>query len=146
MLDLLEHRDELALRVLQAHDVPIALHYGIGNWMGCFHWTPDSALFAGLPSGGVAGEFYADVLPWYVMSEMGGRVLAGSLRNTQTRKAPPAILWYSDVEAIPLGRGLLVFCQYRVFDKADVNPLAARLLHNLVRLAPQLASEAAQRP
>ena len=77
-----------------------------------------------------------DVLPWYVMSELGGEVLAGSLRNTQTlQQVEPSILWYSDVEVVRLGAGAIIFCQYRVFEQAHTQPLAARLLANLLRLA-----------
>ena len=129
------YRDELARRVLSDRGIGFRLHLGIGNWMGCFHWAPESDLFAGLPSGGLAGEPFVDVLPWYVMSELGGEVLAGSIRNTQTRREPPAILWYSDVEARRFGEGVLLFCQYRIFDRADANPVAARLATNLIRLA-----------
>ncbi|HEX2171858.1 MAG TPA: hypothetical protein VHL09_05385, partial [Dehalococcoidia bacterium] len=111
------------------------LHFGIGNWMGCYHWIPAGEMFEGLPAGGLAGEAYADVLPHYVMSELGGRVFAGSFRNTQTRREDPAMIWYSDIEAIPCGSGKLVFCQYRLFDRAGSNPLAGRLLRNLLRLA-----------
>jgi hypothetical protein len=75
------------------------------------------------------------VLPWYVLSEMDGDILAGSLRNTQTRREPPAMLWYSDVEAVRLGKGGLIFCQYRAFEPAAESPLAARLVYNLIRLA-----------
>jgi beta-galactosidase len=128
-------RDDVALRALNERGIPVQLHLGIGNWMGCFHWVPESDLFAGLPAGGLAGEPYVDVLPWYAMSELGGDVLAGSVRNTQTRREPPAILWYSDVEAVGFGQGTLIFCQYRVFDKADVNPLAGRLVQNLIAVA-----------
>ncbi|MCC2629247.1 MAG: hypothetical protein K0S14_2897, partial [Thermomicrobiales bacterium] len=83
---------------------------------------------------------YADVLPHYVMSELGGRVFAGSFRNTQTRREAPAMIWYSDIEAIPFGSGKLFFCQYRLFDRAGSNPLAGRLLGNLLRLARRLAT------
>jgi len=69
------------------------------------------------------------------MSELGGNVLAGSFRNTQTRREPPAMLWYSDIEAVTLGRGTLLLCQYRIFDAARENPLAAMLLRNLLRIA-----------
>lgn len=131
----LHKRDGLALRALKKRGLDVRLDYGIGNWMGCYHWIPESDLFAGLPSGGLGGEVYADVLPWYCMSELGGDVLAGSLRNTQTRREPPAMLWYSDVEAVRLGKGTLILCQYRLFGPAGSNPLAARLVHNLVRLA-----------
>jgi len=131
----LHKRDGLALRALKGRGLDVQLDYGIGNWMGCYHWIPESDLFAGLPSGGLGGEVYADVLPWYCMSELGGTVLAGSLRNTQTRREPSAILWYSDVEAVCLGKGTLILCQYRAFGQARTNPLAARLVHNLIHLA-----------
>ena len=131
----LHKRDAVAMEALTRHGLNLRLHYGIGNWMGCYHWIPSADLFAGLPAGGLAGEEYADVLPWYVMSELGGDILAGSLRNTQTRQEPPAILWYSDIEAIRFGQGVLVFCQYRIFDQAGANPLAARLVCNLIGLA-----------
>jgi hypothetical protein len=132
-------RDELALHALADRGIPVGLHLGIGNWMGCYHWVPDSDLFAGLPAGGLAGETYAEVLPRYVMSELGRKVFAGSLRNTQTRREPPTMLWYSDIESAPLGNGELLLCQYRAFEQADTNPLAGRLLLNLLRLAGQLA-------
>jgi beta-galactosidase len=131
----LHPRDAPALRTLAAHHVAVQLHYAIGSWMGCYHWIPQSELFDGLPAGGLAGEAYVDVLPWYGMSELGGEVYAGSLRNTQTREAPPAMLWYSEIEAIPFGRGRLFFCQYRIFAAMDKNPLAATLAHNLISLA-----------
>ncbi len=138
----LHRRDVLALRVLGEHGIPLRLHYGIGNWMGCYHWLRAAELLPDLPAsgllgGGLAGEAYVDVLPWYVMSELGGQVLAGSLRNTQTRREPPAILWYSDIEAIPFGQGALVFCQYRLFDRAHAHPLAGALARSLIRLAQE---------
>jgi hypothetical protein len=131
----LRPENELAHTMLAERGVTVDLHFGIGNWMGCYHWMPAADLFEGLPAGGLAGEWYADVLPHYVMSELGGQVLAGSFRNTQTRREAPAMIWYSDVEAIPFGKGTLIFCQYRLFDRVGGNPLADRLLSNLLRLS-----------
>lgn len=136
LLGPLRPEHELALSMLAERGVRVNLHFGIGNWMGCYHWIPASELFAGLPAGGLAGESYADVLPHYVMSELGGEVFAGSFRNTQTRREPPAMIWYSDVEAITFGKGQLILCQYRLFEQAgSPNPLAGRLLCNLLSLA-----------
>jgi hypothetical protein len=126
--------------MLAERGVNVDLQFGIGNWMGCYHWIPAGEMFEGLPAGGLAGEPYADVLPHYVMSEMGGRVFAGSFNNTQTRREPSAMIWYSDVEAIPFGRGKLLLCQYRLFDRAGSSPLAEKLLGNLLRLARSLAT------
>jgi len=130
-------RDALAQRMLQERGVDLRLDLGIGNWMGCFHWLRESELLKDLGSPGLAGEAFVDVLPWYVMGELGGEVLAGSLRNTQTRREAPAMLWYSDIEVLPLGRGTLICCQYRIFEQAHTNPVARTLTRNVLRLAQQ---------
>ena len=75
-------------------------------------------------------------MPQYSLSELGGEVLAGAVQNTHTRRGdPPAMVWYSDIEAVSLGQGRLIFCQYRAFDRAQTYPVAARLACNLLRLA-----------
>jgi hypothetical protein len=143
-------QDQAALDLLASHGVTIQLHLGIGNWMGCYHWVPANPLFSGLPSGGLAGEAYVNVRPRYVMSELGGEVLAGSFNNSQTRLEAPTILWYSDIERITLGKGRLVFCQYLIFDSPMADPLADRLLANLISMvhldqeAKNLTSEGEQ--
>jgi beta-galactosidase len=126
--------DEAALELLAANGIRMQLHFGIGNWMGCYHWIPASPLFSGLPCGGLAGEAYVNVRPRYVMSELGGEVLAGSFSNSQTRLEEPAIFWYSDIERITLGKGCLVFCQYLIFDTSLADPLADQLLANLISM------------
>ena len=131
----LHKRDAVALRALANRGLDIKLNLAIGSWMGCYHWQPNSKLFESLPYGGLAGEPYVDVLPWYGMSELGGEVWAGSLRNTQTRLEKPAMVWYSEIERVRMGKGSLIFCQYRVFDKMKSNPLAARLASNLAHVA-----------
>lgn len=123
--------DRLAIQAINRHGVELKVHMGIGSWMGCYHWIPDSPIFAGLPHGGLAMKPYAATLPKYVLSELGGEVQAGSLRNTQTRLEPPAMLWYSDIEALQCGAGTIVFCQYRVFENIDRDPVASRLAFNL---------------
>jgi beta-galactosidase len=131
----LHTRDQVALELLREHGIPVQLDLGIGSWMGCFHWVSDPTLLEGVQDIGLAGEPFVDVLPWYVMSELGGTVRAGAFRNTQTRRAPPMMLWYSDIEAVHLGKGMLLLCQYRIFDRAHENPLAGRMLHNLLHVA-----------
>ena len=130
ILGALHKRDTVALGSLARHGLPVQLHLGIGNWMGCYHWAPASDLFAGLPAGSLAGPAYVDVLPWYVLSELGGEVLAGSFRNSMTRFEAPRALWFSDVEIVQHGAGEIIFCQYRILDRAGAHPLAARLTSN----------------
>lgn len=131
----LQTADQVAIAALNARGLKVRVEMGMGSWMGHYHWLPASPLSAGLPAGGLAGEVHASVIPHYVLGEQGGDVLAGSLRNTNSRFASPAMLWFSDVEAVPYGQGTLLFCQYRVFEQATPDPLAARLLINVIDVA-----------
>jgi hypothetical protein len=45
------------------------------------------------------------------------------------------MLWYSDIEAVPVGQGEIVFCQYRIFEHAHAQPIAAQLVYNLLHVA-----------
>jgi hypothetical protein len=134
LLGPLHLNDALPQGILKQAGIPVELNLGIGNWMGCFHWFYERQLIMNLPDTPLAGEPYADVLPWYVLSELGGTPWAGSLRNSQTRFEAPRMLWYSDIEVLSFGQGTLVFCQYRVLETARQNPLAAHLSANLIRM------------
>jgi beta-galactosidase len=130
--------DKDALRALTERGIPLKLHHGLGwGWLGCYHWQPESELFAGLPAGGLGGEVYADVLPRYVLSELGGEVLAGSFKGTEPAAHDPQFHWFSDVEVLERGRGRLIFCQYRLFTEPGRDPLADRMRLNLLRLAAE---------
>jgi beta-galactosidase len=128
----LHRADRRSLEILLSKGIDIRLEVGIGSWIGCYHWIPNSPLFEGLPNKGFAGEAYIDLLPHYIMRENGGEILAGSLRSKYIVDGATEILWYSDIEAIPFGQGKLVFCQYRCFDKLRKHPIARRLFANLV--------------
>jgi hypothetical protein len=132
--------DAGAFDALKQAGIEIELSMGIGSWLGYYHWTLDSPLFDGLPSGGLSGEVYADIMPRYVLSELGGDVLAGSVSNTQTRHHEPAMLWYSDIEVVTLGAGFLIFCQYRIFDDALADPVGLRLRRNLLGYANRMGT------
>ncbi len=98
--------DQAALRALAERGIALELHLGLGwGWLGCYHWQPESELFAGLPAGGLGGEVYADVLPRYVLSGLGGEVLAGSFKGTEPTAHDPRFHWFSDVEVVARGRG-----------------------------------------
>ena len=129
-----------AISAFSRHGLNLKLHFGIGSWMGCYHWVPRSDLFAGLPAGGLVKKPYTGFIPKYVFSEMGGEILAGSLRNTQSRQEAPSMLWYSDIEVVRLGKGAVLFCQYRVFEHMVDNPLAARMAYNLLAYAGRLVN------
>ena len=138
LIGALRPQDQQALDALRRYGLEVKLSFGIGSWLGCYHWIPQSSLFSGLPCGGLALEPYAEILPKYVMDELGGDVHAGSISNTQSRHGPLHMLWYSDIESVRLGEGMLVFCQYRVFNKLDHDAVAARMAFNLLEYAASL--------
>jgi hypothetical protein len=131
-----------AIEALSAHGFEVQLSMGLGAWIGCYHWIGDSPLFEGLPSGQLATEVYAEIIPRYVLSELGGEVLAGTLSSTQTRLDAPKMLWYSDIEIVRLGQGRLIFCQYRLFDGPKDDPVVNRLRNNLMQFAHSVGSAA----
>jgi len=126
----------IAVKSLMQAGITIELHPGFGSWLGCHHWLPKGDLTEGFPSaGGLAGGLYADILPRYAMTELGGTVLAGCIRSTQKREKPKEIIWQSDIEQISYGKGKIFFCQYRLFEQEYSHPVASRLAFNLYRLA-----------
>jgi hypothetical protein len=131
----LEPGDSKAISALRARGLDIELNMSIGSWMGCHHWVPKVKIFEGLPAGDFAGEVYKDSLPRYGLSELGGEVLAGSIKNTQTRHESPIMVWYSDIETIRYGNGRIIFCQYRLFTEGKPDPLKTRMIFNLLDFA-----------
>jgi hypothetical protein len=125
-------QDNLAADMLSGVGIKIKLSPGIGSWNGIYHWIPASHLFAGLPSGCLAGEEYVDVLPQYVLDEMEGETLAGSFTTTTSRRQEKHVLWYSDIASIQAGNGKIVFCQYRLFNQPPGHPVTMQLTSNLL--------------
>ncbi len=125
--------NQVAFDLLAERGIPVKVSKSMGSWIGCNHWISDSAPFTGLPSPGIAAEGYRTVVPRYSLGEMGGKILAGAFWNSQSMSGPSVIEWYSDLEIVPLGRGRVVFCQYRIFDRYAFDPVAGRLVYNLLR-------------
>jgi beta-galactosidase len=132
----LRPEDKAAQEALLGSGIKVELHTGYGSWLGCHHWLPRTGLTANLPSaGGLAGEAYSGILPRYVLSELGGTVLAGSIRCSQDPFSSKKISWRSDIELVPFGKGKIIFCQYRIFEPSFPHPVATHLERNLIKLA-----------
>ena len=105
----------------------------IGAWMGHYHYIKSSPTFAGLPVDGLAGQPYAEVIPWYSLNELSDRVWAGTFRNhLKYRGEPYGFTWYADVQQMPMGSGQILFCQYRIWDRIGTDPIADRLFANII--------------
>lgn len=109
----------------------------IGCFVGCFHYVRSSAPFRDLPADCLIGEPYAPVAPRYSLNELGGVVYAGAFTSNRDAAGHPGFVWWADMQSLPLGRGLLVFCQYRLVERLGQDPVADLLLRNLLRYAVQ---------
>lgn len=94
-----------------------------------FHFLAPSPLFARLPSGIVAGEVHADLLPaWSLARLPGANVSAGfaQIPGTSTQWK-----FFADIQSVPHGKGRILFHQYRMWDKLGTSALADALFANL---------------
>jgi hypothetical protein len=94
-----------------------------------YHYIAPSPHFARLPSGVVAGEVYADLLPAWSLSRLpNAQVSAGF-----AQLVPSSGQWVfrGDIQSVPHGKGKLVFHQYRMWDKLGTSALADALFANL---------------
>lgn len=94
-----------------------------------FHFLAQSPLFSRLPSGIVAGEVHADLLPaWSLARLPGAQVAAGfaQIPGTSTQWK-----FFADIQSVPHGKGRIMFHQYRMWDKLGSSALADALFSNL---------------
>lgn len=105
-----------------------------------------SEVWNGLPTtGGFMDYEFADVLagranarnnPDDVLALGGTSIAAGLCAHMWT--GPEVYQWGSLIDRIPIGRGNLILCQLQLVNEARVNPVAARLLSNLIRYTASL--------
>ena len=94
-----------------------------------YHYIAPSPHFNRLPSGIVAGEVYADLLPAWSLSRLpNAQVSAGF---AQLVPASGQWVFRGDIQSVPHGKGRLVFHQYRMWDKLGTSALADALFSNL---------------
>lgn len=68
---------------------------------------------------------------------LGGTSLSGGL-CAHMWTGPEVYQWGSLVDQIPIGRGNVILCQFQLVNEARTNPVAARLLSNLIRYTASL--------
>lgn len=101
-----------------------------------------SPVFAGLPSGIVAGCLYADILPdrWDNADQVlasGGHVDVGAFSMHMWTR-PAEYFWGAGLYRIPVGRGQVFISHLKLLNQIDTNPLARRVFQNIVQHAASL--------
>jgi hypothetical protein len=120
------------VRFLQRHGglgYPIELSPAASAGGEGYHYIAPTPLFQRLPSGIVAGEVYADLLPAWSLSRLpSAQVHAGF---AQLVPSSGQWLFRGDIQSVPHGKGRLIFHQYRIWDKVGTSALADAMFANL---------------
>jgi hypothetical protein len=124
--------DRMVIDIFNEFGIELRLKFGIGNWMGCHHWLPPELINETLFTNPIADEKFIGITPRYSFLENNGNVIAGSFQNGKSHREPIGMVWYSDIEKVSLGKGSVVFCQYRIFNQLKSHPLASRILDGIL--------------
>lgn len=108
----------------------------IGNWSPVSHFANQTALLDGLPQDRLLGQAYADVMPQYCVLPFQADTLAGcfSYQRRIFLGNQTEFWWGSTISEHPVGRGSLVLCTFRLADKLAADPVAKRLLINMLKM------------
>jgi hypothetical protein len=108
-----------------------------GNWIGLFHAVREHPIFEGLPSNTLMGQVYANVFARQTMVGVPGQPVAATVSLDWTRAYIGLTdVWVgADVAVVPHGRGRLVLSALNLLPHLGRDPVADRLLRNMVRFA-----------
>ena len=147
-----EYLGQLMSRLPAGRALPfdLTLFPAIGSWVPCGHVVTDHACFAGLPAGGLMEQEYQNVLPqWCVVAPtsrwIGGNITCGWYRgqkHKQSFQGLSAAFDGAELTELAHGNGRYVICQYQIAPHLGTDPVADRLLANLLRWAAGAAGTA----
>ena len=125
--------------------LPIKLgkQHALGLWIGVSHIVRDHPVFAGLPVNCMMGQVYEKVWSPYVLKDAGGELIVGSVSygfhadDTENQNyLGPEPAWYGmDMGIVPHGKGRYILSTLRLIENLGSDPVADRILYNLVRFA-----------
>jgi hypothetical protein len=115
--------------------------HALGLWVGVSHIVTDHPVFEGLPVNCMMGQEYENVWSPYVLKDMGGELIVGSVSygfyakpNTdkQCYKGPEPAFYGMDMGVVPQGKGRYVLNTLRLLENLGSDPVADRILLNLI--------------
>ncbi len=119
-----------------------------GLWTCIPHIVTDHPVFRGLPAGGMMGPVYENVWADSTLLDAGGEVIVGTVafdhfpdfdRSRRHYYGPGDTWWGADLATVRLGKGRLVASQLRLVEHLGKDPVADKILYNLIRYAGGLA-------
>lgn len=116
-----------------------------GFWNCVSHVVKDHPIFDGLPVNGHMRELYANVWAKKSLEGLGGETIAAAIGyiafsrdNKLQYSGPGRSYWASDVSIVPHGEGRCVVTQLRLIDNLGSDPVADKLLYNLINFTTQV--------
>ena len=116
----------------------------MGHWTCIPRLVKDHALFDGLPVNCMMGPIYENVWAQSTLLDAGGETIAASIgfdwfpdydRGKRHYYGPGDTWWGADVAIVPCGKGQAIVSQMRIVENLGKDPVADRILFNLIRFA-----------
>jgi beta-galactosidase len=110
-----------------------------GLWTCIPHLVADHPIFAGLPSLGMMREVYENVWATQTLQDLGGEPIVASIgfqwfsHDHELQYSGPGESWWgADLAVVPHGKGRAVVSQLRIVENLGKDPVADKLLCNMI--------------
>lgn len=111
-----------------------------GLWTCIPHLVKEHPVFEGLPVNGPMREAYENIWPQVSLMNLGGETLAASIgfdwfsrQHKMHYSGPGESWWGSDLAIVPHGKGKCIVSQFRILENLGKDPVADRLLYNMIK-------------
>ncbi|MFZ5829353.1 MAG: hypothetical protein ACOY3P_04665, partial [Planctomycetota bacterium] len=124
--------------------VEARLKQAIGSWTCIPHLVKDHPVFEGLPVNGMMGAVYENVWAENTLVGVGGETIVAVIaydwfpeldKLKRHYYGPGDTWWGADVAVVPHGEGRLILSQLRLIENLGKDPVADKILFNLIRYA-----------
>jgi beta-galactosidase len=118
----------------------------LGHWIGIPRLVNDHPIFNGLPVNCMMGPVYENVWSQSTLQDVVGETLAGAIGfdwfpdydlGKRHYYGPGDVWWGSDLAIAPIGQGRCILSQLRLVDNLGQDPVADKILYNLIEFASQ---------
>ncbi len=120
---------------------PLSLYSGKGLWTPCSHVVKNHPFYDGLPSNCLMGQEYQNISSQWSIVEpktdwIGGNITYdwyAGLKHKQNYIGVTEAFHGADLTQISHGNGRYILCTHRIVENLDTDPVADRLLSNLLK-------------
>jgi beta-galactosidase len=118
--------------------------HALGNWICIPRLVKAHAVFDGLPVDCMMGPVYENVWPQSTLLDVQGETVAASIGfdwfpdydlSKRHYYGPGDVWWGSDLVIAPVGKGHCIASQFRLVENLGKDPVADRMLYNLIAYA-----------